>query len=369
MASIKKLANGSYKATVSMGRDASGKQIRKTVTCNSEKECRNKAREIEQEYYDGLYIDVKKMRFSKWAGDWLELRESRLSPSTVKSYKMYINQHFIPHFGNLKISQINELMIKRYISEKLKTLSSTTVRKHIYILSSILEDVLKHKNPCKYVEMPEVAHYEYHIVTDEEYETIREFFRGKAYEPIILLGALCGMRRGEIFALKWDDIDEANQTIRIDQAVCISDNGYVEKKTKSNNGFRTVAAPAEIFNLLERKRKKQKVIQERIFPSRPDNFSSWFAECMTELKLDIRFHDLRHYHATWLYKNNIPDLVAAQRLGDDLQTIKRIYQHIGEDTTKKYNDEIIEKINTLNQKSAQKSAQNFIKHQNTISTD
>ena len=341
MATILKLANGSYKATVSMGRDASGKQIRKTITCGSEKECKNKARAIEQDYYDGLYIDVTKMRFTKWAKEWLDLRKSRLSPSTLKSYEMYINMHFEPYFGNLKVSQINEIMIKRYISEKLKILSSTTVRKHIYILGAILEDVMKHKNPCKYIEMPEVAHYEYHIVTDDEYKIIREFFRGKAYEPIILLGALCGMRRGEIFALKWDDINEEAQTIRIDQAMCISDKGYIEKKTKSNNGFRTVVAPAEIFNLFERRRKRQKVIKERIFPSRPDSFSSWFTECMTELKLNIRFHDLRHYHATWLYKNGIPDLVAAQRLGDDLQTIKRIYQHIGEDTTKKYNDEII----------------------------
>ena len=349
MASIKKMENGTFKATISLGRDANNKQIRKTLYASSEKECKNKARVIEQEYEDGLYVDTKKMRFSKWALEWLELRKDRISPSTLQSYNIYINKHFKPYFGNLKVSQINELMIKRYIAEKLKTLSSTTVRKHIYILSAILEDVLKHKNPCKYIEIPPVAYYEYHIVTDEEYKIIREFFRGKAYEPIILLIALCGMRRGEIFALKWDDIDEAAQTIRIDQAMCISDEdkGYIEKGTKSKNGFRTVVAPAEIFNLLERKRKKQKVIQERIFPSRPDSFSSWFSECMTKLKLDIRFHDLRHYHATWLYKNGIPDLFAAQRLGDDLNTIKKIYQHIGEDTAKKLNDEIIKKINTI----------------------
>jgi integrase len=347
MANIKKMENDTFKATIYLGRDAKGKQIRKTLYATSEKECKNKARVIEQEYQDGLYIDTKKMRFTKWAEEWLELRKDRISPSTLQSYDIYINIHFKPHFGNLKISQINELMIKRYIAEKLKTLSSTTVRKHIYILSAILEDVLKHKNPCKYIEIPEVAHYEYHIVTDDEYKIIREFFRGKAYEPIILLGALCGMRRGEIFALKWDDIDEKAQTIRVDQAMCISKEGYIEKKTKSNNGFRTIIAPDEIFNLLERKRKQQKVIKERIFPSRPDSFSSWFSVCMTKLNLDIRFHDLRHYHATWLYKNGIPDLFAAQRLGDDLNTIKRIYQHIGEDTTKKYNDEIIKRINTI----------------------
>lgn len=347
MASIKKMKNGTFKATISLGFDAAGKRIRRTLYEDTEKECKNKAREIEQEHEDGLYFDIKKIRFSKWADEWIELRENLISPSTLQSYKIYVNKHFKPHFGNLKVSQITEIMIKRYIAKKLKTLSSTTVRKHIYILGAILEDVLRNKNPCKYIEIPEVAHYDYHIVTDEEYKVIREFFRGKAYEPIILLGALCGMRRGEIFALKWDDIDEKKQTIRIDQAMCISEDGYIEKETKSDNGIRTIVAPAEIFNLLERKRLQQKVIRERIFPSRPDSFSSWFGECMIKLNLDIRFHDLRHYHATWLYKNGIPDLFAAQRLGDDLQTIKKIYQHIGEDTAKKLNDEIIKKINTI----------------------
>lgn len=357
MASFRKLDNGKFQGTIYFARDNNGKQLRKYITRIKLKDCKTAAREIEQEYEDGLFVNIKTMRFAKWADEWIKLNKSRLSPSTMQSYNIYVDKHFKPYFLNLKVSQINEIMIKRYISNKLEILSSTTVRKHIYILSSILKDVMKHKNPCKYIDIPPIAPYDYHIVTDDEYKQVREFYRGKYYEPIILLAALCGIRRGEIFALKWNDIDTVNQTIRIDQALCISEEekGYIEKTTKSANGIRTITAPIEIFELLEVRHKKllkatiakNKTIQERIFTTRPDSLSGWFAECMDKLQLDIRFHDLRHYHATWLYKNGIPDLFAAERLGDDLQTIKKIYQHIGEDTARKINDEIIKKINNI----------------------
>lgn len=349
MASIQKLANGNFKATVSLGRDANGKQIRKTITCDSEKECKRRAREIEQDYEDGKYININKIKFSKWADEWFSLNKSRLSPSTLQSYRIYIEKHFKPFFGNYKVSQINTIIVKRYIATKLEDLSSTTVRKHFYVLSAMLEDILKYKNPCHDIDPPPIADFKHHVVTDQEYKKIREFFRGRSYEIIILLGALCGMRRGEIFALKWDDIDYNNQTIRVDTALSISeaDKGYIEKSTKSKNGIRTVVAPEEIFDLLKKRWKKQKKISDRIFPSRPDNFSSWFAECMESLGLNIRFHDLRHYHATWLYNNGIPDLFAAQRLGDDLNTIKTIYQHIAEDKATEINKEILKKIGTI----------------------
>lgn len=354
MANIRKLSNGTYQATIFVGRDGNGKQIRKYLTRDSHHEAVAAARELEQEIEEGRFTNIKNIRFSKWADEWKKLNENRLSPSTWDSYNRYIEKYFKPALGNLKLSQITDLVVKKYIAERLKTLSSTTVRKHIYVLSSMLE-VMKYKNPCKNIEKPQTTDYECHIVTDDEYRQIRNYFRGKSYEIIVMLAALCGMRRGEIFDLKWEDIDYKNQTIKIEHALTLSEkNGYIEKSTKSKNGVRTIVAPKEIFELLQARYKKllkatgkQEHLKERIFPTRPDTFSGYFAECMKKIGLYIRFHDLRHYHATWLYKNGIPDLFAAQRLGDDLQTVKKVYQHIGEETKKQLNAEILDKIKTL----------------------
>jgi integrase len=168
---------------------------------------------------------------------WLELNKESLSPSTYASYLMYVDKHFKPYFKNLKLNQINEIHVKQYINDKLKDLSPTTVRKHFLILRRMLQDVLKHKNPAKDIKPPTKEDYKPHVLTDGEFKKIHDFFKGHKYEPIILLAAWCGLRRGEIFALKWDDIDWEKAILRIDEASCITKEGnYIDKKPKSKNG-------------------------------------------------------------------------------------------------------------------------------------
>lgn len=330
MASIKKRSNGTYQATIYVGRDAKGKQLFKYITRDTKKECKAIAREIEQEIQEGRYINVENIRLIVWMEKWLELNKESISPSTYSSYVMYVEKHFKPYFKNLKLNQINDIHIKQYINDKLKNLSSTTVRKHFLVLRRILQDVLKHKNPAKDIKAPSKDDYKPYVITDEEFKQIHDFFKGHKYEIIVLLAAWCGLRRGEIFALKWDDIDWKNAIIRIDEACCITEEGvYVDKKPKSKNGLRSIIIPEYLLKLLERYRKCQKRITPRIFPMRPDQCSSFFAQKVKENNLPpIRFHDLRHYHASWLYKQGIPDQYAAQRLGHDINVLKGIYQHL-----------------------------------------
>jgi integrase len=263
---------------------------------------------------------------------------------------MYVDKHFKPYFKNLKLNQINEIHVKQYINDKLKDLSPTTVRKHFLILRRMLQDVLKHKNPAKDIKPPTKEDYKPHVLTDGEFKKIHDFFKGHKYEPIILLAAWCGLRRGEIFALKWDDIDWEKAILRIDEASCITKEGnYIDKKPKSKNGLREIIVPDYLLDLLFKIRKSQKKIKPRIFNIRPDQCSSFFAQKIRENDLPpIRFHDLRHYHATWLYKQGIPDQYAAQRLGHDIQVLKGIYQHLDVDRQ----TELDEKVKSLYNKAS-----------------
>lgn len=332
MASIKKLSKDKWQATVFIGRDANGKQLKKKKTFSTEKEAKAFARELEQEIEERKYINIDNIRLSVWMDKWLELNENRLSPSTFVSYQMYVDTHFKPALGSLKLNQINEIHIKQYMNDKLKDLSSTTVRKHMLILRKILYEALKHKSPCNDIELPKKEEYKPRVPTEKEFNEIHEAVKGTRDEPIVLLAGWCGLRRGEIFALKWNDIDWNNKTIRIDEARAISKDGFVDKKPKSKKGLRTIAVPEYLIQLLDKQRKSQKQINKRIFNIRPDNYSSYFASIIKKKKLpNIRFHDLRHYHASWLYKQGIPDHYAAQRLGHDINVLKGIYQHLDMD--------------------------------------
>ncbi len=359
MASIKKRPNGTFQATVFVGRDANGKQLFKYITKPTEKECKAAARKLEQEIEDKKFIDTGKVRLAAWVDEWIELNRGRLSPSTIVLYKYYSKAHYKPYFGDMKLSQVNEIHIRRFMAEKLKTLKPSTVRKLLFVLNKILREILKDKNPCKDVTPPTKDDFKPHVITEEEFDQIHNAVRGTPDEPIVLLSAWCGLRRGEIFALKWDDINWDKELIRIDESRCITDEGvYTDKDPKSDNGFREVIVPTELMNLLKELRKSQSIMEIkvktkknkvesenkpelRIWRNRPDNYSNHWAKLVATKKMPkVRFHDLRHYHASWLYNHDIPDQYAAKHLGHDILILKSIYQHLGLSKEREIDDKI-----------------------------
>lgn len=352
MATLKKNPNGTWSAEVYVGRDSNGKKLRKYITRDTQKECKNAVRELEEEIANKSLNNLSLMKMSVYMDKWLEINKPLLAPTTIKAYKMYIDCHFKPAFGNMKVNQITDMHIKEYIGTKLSALSSTTVRKHFFTLSKMFSDALKTKSPCIGIKAPKNSDFKPTIPTENEFKNICLAFKeiSEEDEAIILLAGWCGMRRGEIFALKWDDLDEINGTIRIDEAVALKEEGYQFdfKDPKSRNGIRKIAVPDYLMELLKSikstvpKNKKGDIeIQHEIFKQNPHSFTKKYIRIISEKSLPkIRFHDLRHYHASLLYKNNVPDQYAAERLGHDIWVLKKIYQHLGLEESKEMDQKI-----------------------------
>jgi len=343
MASIRKLPNGSYQATIYAGLKDDGSQDRRYATRPTLRECKEAVKEIEKELDDKNFSNVRNIGVVAWIDEWIEMNKTRLSPSTHATYKLYSKVHYAPFFKQkLKLKELNEIHIRKFMAQQLGFLSPTTVRKHVSVLNKIFEEALKDKNPVKYIKLPSKAKYTPYPLSEEEMDRIHDVIRGTRDEPIVLLAAWCGLRRGEIFALKPDDVDWVKKTIRVDENTAINDEGkYVDKGPKSDNGYREVVVPVELMKLLEDMRKNWKEIPKRFWKIRPDHYSSYFAELIRNNGLaPIRFHDLRHYHAVWLYINNVPDQYAAKHLGHDIRTLKANYQHIGADRYEKIDDTV-----------------------------
>lgn len=347
MASIRKNSNGTYTATVYVGRDANDKMLRKYVTRPGLKEVKSAARELEEDVASRDLSNVSIMKISYYMDAWLDINRPLLAPTTVKSYKGYVENHFKPFFGRLKMHQITELHIKAYIAEKIPDLSATTIRKHFFTLQKMFRDALKYKSPCLGVKPPKPSDFKPVVPTEKQFDDIHKAFTnaGPEYETAILLAGWCGLRRGEIFALKWDDIDEEKGFIRVDEAMALKEDKYEFelKDPKSSKGMRDVPAPEGLIERLTAIKQKQKSIRHRVFTINPDQFTRKYNRIIKKLGLKIRFHDIRHYHASILYKNNVPDLYAAEKLGHDIWVLKRIYQHLGMDDKK----EIDEKVKKL----------------------
>ena len=148
MASIKKRPNGTYQATIYLGRDADGKQLFQYVTRAGWKECKDAAREIEQELADGKLTKIPNMKLSAWIEQWMEINQGRLSPSTFALYRTYEKNHW-SELGGTKLKDLTEPQINKFMNNKLKTLSRSSVRRMMSALRTILEDALKRKKPCQ----------------------------------------------------------------------------------------------------------------------------------------------------------------------------------------------------------------------------
>jgi integrase len=351
MASIKKNKNGTYSATVYVGRDANEKMIRKFVTRDGLKECKAAVRELEQEIEDNDISNVANMKMSAYMDKWIELNKSNLASTTIKCYNTYINTHFKPYFGHMKVDKITDMQIKQYITDKSKDLSSCTVRKHYFTLSKMMYDALRSKSPCIDIKAPKNSEYKPVVPNEKEFKLIWDTFKEMSLEDelIILLAGWCGLRRGEIFALKQDDIDQEAGTIRVDEAVALNEDNYKFdfKAPKSENGIRTIAAPDYLMKLIEtvliNRTKDTKTINPSLTTYNPHSFTKKYFKIINAEGSNLpktRFHDLRHYHATLLYKNNVPDHYAAERLGHDIMVLKKIYQHLGIEVKKEYDDKI-----------------------------
>lgn len=344
MASIRKMKNGKFQATVYVGRDSEGKQLRKYITADTERECKAKARKMETELDEGTFVNIENKTVGKYLDEWLELRKNEIAQSTYMLYKIYINKHYKPSFGNVKMGKLNELHIQKFKNDKLKEVVANTVRKLMFVLKRALQDGMKNKNPMRDIEIPQKEKTRFRLITDQEFDVLYEEAKKKIFdECVILLAAWGGLRRGEIFALKPNDLFLKDHFIRVDEAYSISEDGYVDKDPKSENGFRDVVIPKYLCDLLSKYIKQIGGIPDRLFDMRPDSYSTRFKVLRERTVLkdeDIVFQDFRHYQASWLYKNGMPDQYSAERLGHDIMTMKKIYQHLDK-TIKLENDKKI----------------------------
>lgn len=362
MASIRKRSDGTWQATIYCGRDENDKKICKYVTKHTEKEVKKAARELEQELEDGKLTNVDNIRVAEWIKTWLEIHKNKYSPSTYVLYLGYLKNHYRPFFKQMKFKDVKEIHIKKLLNELLGKMSQTSARRVLSCLRPIFHDAMKNKSPMRDTKLPKEDKVDYSDVpTPEKFKAIHDSVRGTRDEPVILLAGWCGLRREEIFALRPNDLDFANNTIRIDEAYVINDQGkYQIKSTKSENGLRAVAAPPYLMDLLKAVirdgfaliKKERKVIEitdkktkedQLMFPMRPDSYTSYLGKLVRDKKIPkTRLHFLRHYHATWLYENDVLDHLAAERLGHDIKVLKGIYQHLGVKKKDEINRKIIE---------------------------
>ncbi|MBQ4074696.1 MAG: site-specific integrase [Clostridia bacterium] len=191
---------------------------------------------------------------------------SSISNNTLTGYHGYLKNHIYPAMGHKDICEITVDVIQSYINDKATVYTQKTIKEHITLMAEIfdgaIEDGLIAKNPfrSKRLRILGKESQETKAYTEEEFKQLEADLLPDLTGSAQLYAALClytGMRRGEICALRWEDVDLENGFLHVRESIewAAKNQGGI-KGTKSNNGKRDIVIIPQLAAILERHHKK-----------------------------------------------------------------------------------------------------------------
>lgn len=306
----------------------------------------------------GLYVEPAKTLLRQFLDQWLKHVATQVAPRTLERYREIALKNVAPLLGHTALASLRPEQISAAYAKALTSgrrdgaggLSPRTVLHMQRILRQALEQAVRWgllaRNPADVVRPPKVERVKMKALDPAEAARLLEHFRPTRMFIPVLLGVLCGLRRGEITALKWGAIDLARAQIAIAESTEQTRTGTREKETKSGRA-RTVALPSLAVEELQRHRVRQAEELLRLgirptpdthvfaqadgTPVQPNSLTHEFVRILgqTQSLPRIRFHDLRHSHATHLLANGVHPKIAQERLGHSSVGITLdLYSHV-----------------------------------------
>jgi integrase len=354
---IRERSPGHYAIIIDLHEPATGKRRRKWHSfAGTKRAAQTECARLISEIQIGGYLEPSKVTLAQFLDNWLSHIKSHVSPRSHERYAELVHAHIIPLLGaviltKLKAAQVSQAYAKALASGRRDGkggLSPRTVHHMHRILKQALAQAVRWqmivRNPAD-VDPPRVERKQMQTFdTDQTIELIEEA-RGTALFIPVLLGALCGLRRGEIIALRWRAVDLAAGQLAVIASTEQTKEGVREKETKSGKD-RTVALPSMVIDELRQHRLRQTeallrigvrvtdnhhvVAREDGEPLQPRSLTHAFIKFLRRRGLEhIRFHDLRHTHATHMLKAGIHPKIAQERLGHSSVSVTiDLYSHV-----------------------------------------
>ena len=288
-------------------------------------------------------LDVSKAgtyTVSSWMKTWYEVyAEPRIRPNTKAYYTNYIENHIIPGIGNISLDKLTTIQIQRFYNNlqktgrvqrknfpelKDKSLSPRVVRGVHTLLHNCLEQAVAERlilsNPAQGCKLPQLEKREMKILPQEKIGMYLAEAERRGLLAAFYLELTTGLRRGELLALQWTDLDVESKTLSITKQVNRINGELVVSPPKTRNSVRTLALPQQAVDLLIAEHKKHPT-NPYLFPSPktgtmydPDAFRRTHDKILKAIGAKhIRFHDLRHpyvKHTTKIFSLRLMDFQA-----------------------------------------------------------
>jgi integrase len=344
---IRERSPGSFELRYALGTDAAtGKRRIATVTIRgSRKDAEKELRRLLRAVDTGEHVDPNRMTVRGWLLQWLGTIKAEVTPRTHESYSAIVRGRLIPAFGALPLTKLAPSHIQRVYSEwavggrrdgKAGRLAPDSRRLIHRVLSAALNRAVElqliTRNPAQVLRkrLPKNERREMVTLTNEQTEQLLDAIRSTPLYWPVLIALATGMRRGEIAALCWRNVDLDRGEIRVIESLEQSRDGLRFKPPKSGKA-RTVTVPGFAVDELRRRRLEhaEELLRAGIrlqsdtlvcarsdaSPIAPNVLTNYFARVVRRLGLPIHFHSLRHTHATQLLLAGVHPKVAQERLG------------------------------------------------------
>lgn len=258
-----------------------------------------------------------KSSFKNKAKEYIALKSNVLSPSTIAGYEKVL-RCISDNFKNKGLYEIDQVAIQKEINDYAVGHSPKTVRN----LHGFISAVLTFFRPSMVISttLPQKVKFEPYLPSDDDIKKILKASDGTDYHIAFQLGVL-GMRRSEVCAATLDDIDGNFLTINKAMVYDSNNNFIIKPMTKTTEGMRKIYLPDSLVEEIKK--------FEKIFDKLPHNLVRVLHEHQTALGLQqFRFHDLRHYYASYCHEHGMSDadIMASGGWQSDY-TMKRVYRH------------------------------------------
>lgn len=291
-----------------------------------------------------LPADVSKLTLAQYVSQWLASMKSACDESSHDRYESLLRLHIVPYLGGMLLNQITPLHVMAFYTNH--GASTETARYAGVVLTQALAAAVNlgliHSNPAAAVRKPRRETSEIHPLDEQELQSLMAAAEGSRYLPLYMVIASTGMRRGEAFALTWDDIDLNRRKLSITKTLSRSGNRFCVKTPKTKASRRTIDLPMVAIDALldQRKRLLAEGLAscELVFPNRrgkhlnAEGFMRHHFKPLLKrasLSSKVRIHDLRHSFATIALSRGVPVKVISEMMGhSNITTTLQTYSHV-----------------------------------------
>ena len=301
----------------------------------------------------GLVFDHENLRVEEYLDRWLKGSvRSNVKPITYESYERIIRVHVVPTLGRVKLNKLNPLHLQSLYKERLDSgLSSRTVQYIHVVMHRALKQAVRWglvpRNVSEAVDPPKIHRKEMRPLSPDQARAFLEAAREDRLEALYVVALHCGLRQGELFGLRWGDVDLEAGILRVNRTLSRTKDGPVFTVPKTTKSRRTVQLTNGAIEALKRHSERQAEEMVRADTLYADHGLVFASEVGTPLNRhnvngrsfkpllaraglpEIRFHDLRHTCATLLLGKGVHPKFVQELLGHSTVAVTLdTYSHV-----------------------------------------